>query len=142
MTNKQIPTLSVDAVIEIANAHFGIYPETDSMRSKFSAAILQAANRDALNNTKSRLIADLIDANEKAARAEMPHINVYACIDIIRQFDFGTTRDAPSADAVDAQRYRWLQQQRARVWHQIAEMPIIRTSEFIDANITAEGRWK
>lgn len=52
------------------------------------------------------------------------------------------TRDSPSADAVDAQRYRWLQQQRARVWHQIAEMPIIRTSEFIDANITAEGRWK
>lgn len=44
-------------------------------------------------DTKGRLIAALINANEKAARAEMPHINVYECIDIIRQLDCATPAD-------------------------------------------------
>lgn len=52
----------------------------------------QAAG-DTPADTKGRLIAALIDANEKAARAEMPHINVYECIDIIRQFDCATPAD-------------------------------------------------
>ncbi|WP_431018197.1 Lar family restriction alleviation protein [Burkholderia gladioli] len=35
--------------------------------------------------------------------------------------------------AKDAARYRWLQRQRANVWHEIADMPINRTNEHIDA---------
>lgn len=38
-----------------------------------------------------------------------------------------------SEDARDAARYRWLQRQRAHVWHEIADMPINRTNERIDA---------
>ncbi|MDN7495039.1 Lar family restriction alleviation protein [Burkholderia gladioli] len=38
-----------------------------------------------------------------------------------------------SEDAQDAARYRWLQRQRAHVWHEIADMPINRTNERIDA---------
>ncbi|WP_244103823.1 hypothetical protein [Burkholderia gladioli] len=40
-----------------------------------------------------------------------------------------------SEDARDAARYRWLQRQRAHVWHEIADMPINRTNERIDAAI-------
>ncbi|WP_186057748.1 Lar family restriction alleviation protein [Burkholderia gladioli] len=35
--------------------------------------------------------------------------------------------------AKDAARYRWLQRQRAKVWREIADMPINRTNEYIDA---------
>ncbi|MGS1071484.1 hypothetical protein [Burkholderia glumae] len=42
-----------------------------------------------------------------------------------------------SEDARDAARYRWLQGQRAHVWHEIADLPINRTNERIDAAIDA-----
>lgn len=40
---------------------------------------------------------------------------------------------ADAGEAADAARYRWLQRQRANVWHEIADMPINRTNEHIDA---------
>jgi hypothetical protein len=37
----------------------------------------------------------------------------------------------------DAERYRWLRQQRSAAWHGIGEMPMVRADEFIDAEIAA-----
>ncbi|WP_186057762.1 hypothetical protein [Burkholderia gladioli] len=46
---------------------------------------------------------------------------------------------ADAGEAADATRYRWLQRQRAKVWHEIADLPINHTNEYIDAAIAADG---
>ncbi|WP_186266908.1 VRR-NUC domain-containing protein [Burkholderia gladioli] len=46
---------------------------------------------------------------------------------------------ADAGESADATRYRWLQRQHAKVWHEIADMPINHTNEYIDAAIAADG---
>lgn len=42
-------------------------------------------------------------------------------------------------DALDAQRYRWLQRQGSKVWYQVAQMRMNETGEFIDSAIAADA---
>jgi len=60
-----------------------------------------------------------------------------SCIALVREAFKAAPAISKSDDAQDAARYRWLQRQRAHVWHEIADMPINRTNERIDAAIDA-----